>query len=324
MFYDLTDPTTKALYDNYGEDEKDKFEQAYLYMTHLPELIAIAIEHIAKTPRAASIEALAPEIRERLYAMWNNYAQAREGGPDTDEYHSKIISLAQAKQFVTQQVDVKIEVPETVLPYKLAKNIILKNPQDAIAVGTCPCRAANPTCSCIPDPKETCFFIGDPYASFIVAHNPTFRKICQDEAINILEDCHKRGFVSCAYFKRDMGNRMHALCNCCGCCCGGLVATNIMLDGGTPAVPACLPSGLVAQIAESCIGCGACIEKCNFHALRLNEGAARAEVDFSRCMGCGVCEDQCPISAISMRVEPTKGGILDLEELKKVASKPST
>lgn len=42
---------------------------------------------------------------------------------------------------------------------------------------------------------------------------------------------------------------------------------------------------------EDCQGCGKCIRKCNFGALRMNEG--KSEVDQSRCILCGYCASEC-------------------------------
>ncbi len=33
-------------------------------------------------------------------------------------------------------------------------------------------------------------------------------------------------------------------------------------------------------------------------------------------MGCGVCEDVCPEGAIKLRRDPTKGELLDIDEMK--------
>jgi ferredoxin len=79
----------------------------------------------------------------------------------------------------------------------------------------------------------------------------------------------------------------------------------------------CVSSSLVAEIGDNCVGCEKCGDKCQFQAIRLNEEENRAEINLQRCMGCSVCEDQCPTNVITMRVEFSKGGIFDLDELKK-------
>lgn len=74
---------------------------------------------------------------------------------------------------------------------------------------------------------------------------------------------------------------------------------------------------MVAEVGDDCVGCGECVDKCQFHAITLEKDAGRAQINFKRCMGCGVCEDQCPTDAITMLVELAKGRVFDLEELKK-------
>jgi predicted aldo/keto reductase-like oxidoreductase len=48
-----------------------------------------------------------------------------------------------------------------------------------------------------------------------------------------------------------------------------------------------------------CEGCGACVERCPNHALRLDEHAV-AETDRALCLNCGYCAPVCPTRAIIM------------------------
>ena len=313
MDIDLKDPQTKALFDFYGEKKEKDFESSYLYMKYLHEFISIVFQGFGMPP-IPELEKLEPEVLEKLYAKLGAVAQGF-GSIDTSIYHSKVVTLEDAQKLVTQEVDLNIDVPESVVPFKQAKDIILNNP-DSIAVGTCPCRAANPESSCMPEPMEACMFLGDPHASFVAEHNPRFRKVTQKEAVEILEDCHKRGFVHCAYFKKDMGERLYAICNCCSCCCGGLKNTELFQNGATD-FSNTAPSGYVAVVGDDCIGCGECVEVCPFKALFLNDDESLAVVNMDRCMGCGICESICPMEAIRLREDPSKGGILDIEKLSK-------
>jgi Pyruvate/2-oxoacid:ferredoxin oxidoreductase delta subunit len=313
MNIDLKDPLTKALFDFYGEKNEKDFESSYIYMKHLHEFVSIIFQGMGMPPIPELAE-LKPEVLEKIYAKLGDVAQGF-GKADASVYHAKVVKLEDAQKLVTQEVDINIDVPEAVVPFKQAKDIILKNP-DSIAVGTCPCRVANPESSCMPEPMEACMFLGDPHASFVAEHNPRFRKVTQQEAVEILEDCHKKGFVHCAYFKKDMGERLYAICNCCDCCCAGIKSVQMMLDGASE-VANTIPSGYVAVVGEDCIGCGECVELCMFNALSMDDDESLALVDTNRCMGCGVCEGVCPSDAISLKEEPSKGGVLDVEKLKK-------
>ena len=48
---------------------------------------------------------------------------------------------------------------------------------------------------------------------------------------------------------------------------------------------------------NGCIGCGACVSKCKFGAISLNEYGV-AEVDEEKCIGCGACSKVCPQNII--------------------------
>ena len=52
-----------------------------------------------------------------------------------------------------------------------------------------------------------------------------------------------------------------------------------------------------------CIGCGACVERCPFGALSLDERPS-ALLDEEACYGCGICRSACPVEAITLRNRP--------------------
>lgn len=70
-------------------------------------------------------------------------------------------------------------------------------------------------------------------------------------------------------------------------------------------------SGYVSEVDQSfCIGCGICVEFCQFQAITLTDELAC--IDYEKCMGCGVCASKCTQGAIRLRREPTKGEPLDI------------
>src|SRR4030042_2745297 len=204
----------KILYDSYPPGDKEDFFPAYLYMKYLNNFVYQARRTFG-FPLSDNLEDLDEGIMEMLDTYIDRLLEGNTA--ETSIYHSKVMKLADAVKLVTQKEDLHLPVSEKVVPFKIAKDVILTNP-DSIAVGTCPCRKTSPK-PCLPPPMEVCLFIGDPYASFIADQNTTFRKISQEAAVKILEDCHRKGFVHCAYFKKDLGNRFCAICNCCKCCC---------------------------------------------------------------------------------------------------------
>ena len=218
-----------------------------------------------------------------------------------DGYHAKVMPLDKASKLITVNKPLNMPDQEQVIPYKRARDIILKNP-DHIAVLKCPCRAAQEK-PC--QPEDVCLVVGEPFASFIVEHHPDkARWISQQEAVAIMEAEEERGHVHHAFFKDAMLDRFYAICNCCSCCCGAINAYR----NGTPMLAS---SGYVSEVDQDiCIGCGMCSGFCQFDAIDMIDGLAN--VNFEKCMGCGICASKCEQEAIRFRLEPAKGLPLDI------------
>jgi len=298
----------QALYDVYPLHDKNDFFPSYLYMKYIENFIYYAFQS-----SGLPVNEPAQKLHEDLEEMLKYYVQQiaeTSASVDTNIYHGKVVRLEDAVKLVNRTREVTLSPPERVIPYKLARDIILKG-NDTIAVGTCVCRSLSKG-QCLAPPYEVCMFVGDPFASFIAEENSTFHKVSQEEGVKLLEFAHQKGFVHTAYFKKEMGNRFMAICNCCSCCCVGVRMWN-MLEG---AVPIMAPSGYVAEVNDDCNGCAACANgTCKFNAISMDDRAQKAVINEAKCMGCGVCVDVCPVDAISLRREPSKGDPLDLDEL---------
>ena len=221
-----------------------------------------------------------------------------------DTYHGKVVPLEAAKQLVTVEEEISLTNLEQVIPYALARDIVLQNP-DHIVVLECPCRAARPN-PC--QPLDVCLVVGEPFASFVAEHHPRrSRWITPEEAVEILCAEDERGHVHHAFFKDAMLGRFYAICNCCACCCGAMQAWR----RGTPMLAS---SGYVSRAAaDLCVGCGICADFCQFGALSVSDGIVA--VDTTVCMGCGVCVSKCPEGALSLVRDPTRGEPLEIRSL---------
>jgi Pyruvate/2-oxoacid:ferredoxin oxidoreductase delta subunit len=223
----------------------------------------------------------------------------------SDVWHSKVLTHDHAEAIINLDHDIPLTDLEQIVPYKVARDIVLKGPPD-VAVFECPCRnaRANPC-----QPIQVCMAIGQPFVGFMLDHHPgTSRRLDQSEAMELLRQEHERGHMHTAWFKDAMLGRFYAICNCCKCCCVGLEA---MVKYNAPSMTS---SGYVAQVDKDiCLACGTCVAVCPFTALSLDDGTAT--LDWGKCMGCEVCVSQCPNSAISLVRDERKGEPLDVRML---------
>ncbi len=222
-----------------------------------------------------------------------------------NRYHGKVLTHEHARAIVTLEEDIHLHSLEKIIPYPIARDLVLKAPPD-IAVYECGCRHARKD-HC--QPTQVCMVIGQPFVDFVLEHNPhSSRRITQKEALRILQAEHERGHVHSAWFKDACLDRFYSICNCCKCCCGGIEA---MTKHKAPMIAS---SGFIAEIDSNlCTSCGNCIEICPFNALSMN--GETSHLNWEKCMGCGVCIDQCQSGAISLIRDERKGEPLDISFL---------
>lgn len=229
------------------------------------------------------------------------------GSPSSfaDSYHAKVLPVETARELISIKQPVQASLPEQVIPFHTARDIVLLDPDHLVAFD-CPCRAASDN-PCLP--MDVCLVVGEPFASFMVSHHAgNARWITQSEALEIIESEHRRGHVQHAFFKDVLMQRYYAICNCCSCCCAAIGAHK----NGMPMLAS---SGYIAQVEpELCAGCGICAERCQFDALALSASSI-IEINIGNCMGCGVCVSQCPQGALTLERCVTKGAPLDIQQL---------
>ncbi len=125
----------------------------------------------------------------------------------------------------------------------------------------------------------------------VFAGSDTVRALTHDQALETLRRAAEAGLVHCVSNNQ---RETWYICNCCTCSCGILRG---MAELGI--ANAVARSAFVNWVDEDvCLGCGECVEACQFGALTLD--GAVVQVDGVRCVGCGVCVPVCPQDALGL------------------------
>lgn len=213
--------------------------------------------------------------------------------------------LFASKTQLARVVIMEQEIPSgvEVFPYEKVSKFI--DESDYLALSVCYCRhekeLLGKSCG---RPKDTCLTFGR-FAKYVVERG-FGRHITKQEAYKILDMSEAEGLV---HLSDNNQNRINFICNCCGCCCGILGGITRLHKPHAVAT-----SHFVVSIdGDTCVACEACVDRCHFDALTVNEVS---EVDPEKCLGCGLCNMVCPTESLSMVrreeiIEPKR----DLREL---------
>jgi ferredoxin len=230
-----------------------------------------------------SYEEQLPRMDAELAALFEEFLQETRGG----DYVSGAPAVHRVIP-VGEAISVDIEA----FPYERAVELI--EGAKSWGVRDCICRVQQKLLDKGCDrPLEACLVFAPIEGAF--KDSPADRPISKEEALQILRQTEEAGLVHTTGNYRD-GHSY--ICNCCACCCGllrsvtefGASAANLRSDF-RPVVD-----------AEACIGCGECIDLCQFGALSIPEDVC--EVDDMRCIGCGLCATACSVDALRLLRRP--------------------
>lgn len=120
-----------------------------------------------------------------------------------------------------------------------------------------------------------------------------FQRLTREQGMAVLHRAEDEGLMHSVWtFKSPF---IAAICNC-------------DLASGCMAMKATLQLGyqtmwkgeyLARAEEDDCVGCGACVDRCPFAAIALDDRRV-AVVDDALCYGCGICRSACPTGALSL------------------------
>lgn len=92
------------------------------------------------------------------------------------------------------------------------------------------------------------------------------------------------------------GSYVGGICNCDYPDCG-MIRNRIDYGIAT----GCIKSPWVAKVNyDQCTGCGICVQRCQFGAIKFEVTIEKTNIDQFKCYGCGLCETACPTKGIEL------------------------
>jgi ferredoxin len=115
--------------------------------------------------------------------------------------------------------------------------------------------------------------------------------LTRDEAVARFREHNSKGYIGTIWY--GPYPYINNLCSCESPECAGI---RPRVDFGIQSI---YKAEYLIQLNESiCHGCGACVPKCPFGALRMDPLLDHPVVELERCYGCGVCRHACSTSAL--------------------------
>jgi NAD-dependent dihydropyrimidine dehydrogenase PreA subunit len=178
-----------------------------------------------------------------------------------------------------------------ILPYDKVSKYVADS--DYVILSTCGCRNVGKLLGHPCDkPLDVCLGFGKGNVPDSVASGKS-RLISKEEALKTLDRAEKAGLVHV------ITNTSNSIAYCCNCCMDHCMTLRALKSPVMFAGPA--PSSFIMVVDEDeCMGCGDCIDRCQFEALSMKDDIVARDAD--RCFGCGLCVSVCPTSAL--RMEP--------------------
>lgn len=202
-----------------------------------------------------------------------------------------------------QEAALSAENVLTVLDYERASEIIKTATHRGIGVCYCRHKMEHVGQAC-DAPTDICMTFNNSAASLI--KHGFAREVDVSEGLDLLQQAQDRNLVQ---FGENVRQSVNFICNCCGCCCEAMIAARRFgfLN------PIHTTNFLPDIDAESCNGCGKCVNACPVEAMTLVSAnnprypkLRKAGLNEDVCLGCGVCVRTCTRGSLSLKSRPER------------------
>jgi len=201
----------------------------------------------------------------------------------------------------------RVFVSESVLPERCELEVLdyekasaMMRAAEVIGISQCYCRekmtAVALGCNA---PKDICMTLNTT-ATSLIRHGHA-RRVGPAEALDILDIAKDHHLVQ---FGENVRENLNFICNCCKCCCEGMIAARrFAMDR-----PVATTNYIATLDQTQCSRCGQCATACPTEAIEIppKSSAETISLDLKRCLGCGVCARACPTAAIKLKQRPNR------------------
>lgn len=186
------------------------------------------------------------------------------------------------------KVPMNLQIPDNRMVIDFDRTSQIIENARTLALGECTCRAATErehdrACD---HPMETCILI-DEDAEIMLKLGYAEPKT-KEEIHQLLRECRDLGLVQMAYD----AEHPTSICNCCKCCC---IFLNSLARGETTIGGV---SRFIPQRLDGCRNCGQCAAICPMETITMTEQGA--SINLNKCIGCGLCVTKCNFGALKL------------------------
>jgi len=165
----------------------------------------------------------------------------------------------------------------------------------AVAVGLCYCRyKMSHVGKACENRQDNCITLNSAAESLI--RHGFAKSLSKAEAHAVFQAAREARLVQ---FGENVREGVNFICNCCKCCCEGMVAARrfgwLHPVQTTPFQP--------EVITDTCVGCGKCSGLCPIEAIHVSPEHPLS-VNHNVCLGCGFCVTACPRKALILHPRP--------------------